>query len=306
MEWFKIKSDATTHWKQRSLTDRGIWAWVHCMTLAARYETDGVLPRKILETEPRWEDILEEAPNLVRVELWEPHEDGWLIHDWADHNTTREAIETKRSSSAERVRRHRARRKNHTSGPTHHDGNALHVTNVTPDVTPVTRVTCNSVTPLELEEELELKEQDLKHLSPADAFAPPSDPHTPPATKAKPEPKPDPHTGFTEFWDTYPRKSGKAKALKAWPTAVKKVKGNHQTITEAARCFRDDPNRVDQYTPHASTWLNQERWNDPPLPGPTRHPRPTRAAPTRAQGFLDLAQQIHQTQPVFELEGNTS
>jgi hypothetical protein len=34
------------------------------------------------------------------------------------------------------------------------------------------------------------------------------------------------------------------------------------TIIEGAKRFAQDPNRQDEFTAHASTWLNQERWSD--------------------------------------------
>lgn len=69
---------------------------------------------------------------------------------------------------------------------------------------------------------------------------------------------------FDRFWNVYPRKAGKAPAEKAFAKASKKT--DVEKIIAAAKAFAADPNRVDQFTAHAATWLNQERWNDPPLP----------------------------------------
>lgn len=69
---------------------------------------------------------------------------------------------------------------------------------------------------------------------------------------------------FDEFWFAYPRKHGKQAAVKAWLTAIKKV--DPSIIIEATKRYAADPNRVDQFTAHASTWLNQGRWEDSPLP----------------------------------------
>ena len=60
------------------------------------------------------------------------------------------------------------------------------------------------------------------------------------------------------------RNAGKAAAEKAWPKAIKKA--DPRLIIAAAERYRDDPNREPRFTAHASTWLNQERWNDAPLP----------------------------------------
>jgi len=74
---------------------------------------------------------------------------------------------------------------------------------------------------------------------------------------------------FSAFWSCYPKKVGKRGAEQAFRAAVKRV-GNPTPILEGARRLRDDPNLpkgVDRkYIPHASTWLNQDRWEDEPLP----------------------------------------
>ncbi len=70
---------------------------------------------------------------------------------------------------------------------------------------------------------------------------------------------------FDAFWDVYPRHDGgRGRAFKAWEKASRKTTG--VVIYNGAVLYRDDPNREDAYTAHASTWLNQERWDDPPLP----------------------------------------
>lgn len=70
--------------------------------------------------------------------------------------------------------------------------------------------------------------------------------------------------GFDAFWRVYPRREGKGAARNAWDKAIRKA--NAQDILIAAERYRDDPNREPQYTAHAATWLNQERWDDDPLP----------------------------------------
>ena len=69
---------------------------------------------------------------------------------------------------------------------------------------------------------------------------------------------------FLEFWVEYPRKVAKPAALKAY-RAARKRKATHGEIMAGLRRFvasSPDP----QYTPHAATWLNGDRWNDTPTP----------------------------------------
>ncbi len=69
---------------------------------------------------------------------------------------------------------------------------------------------------------------------------------------------------FDEFWKAYPRKVGKQAAEKAYAKAAKTTEEN--VIIAGARRYADDPNRVDAFTAHPTTWLNAGRWNDEPLP----------------------------------------
>jgi hypothetical protein len=69
---------------------------------------------------------------------------------------------------------------------------------------------------------------------------------------------------FNLFWAIYPRKEAKGAARTAFLKASKKV--SVETIIDGAKRFAGDPNRQAEFTAHASTWLNQERWTDMPLP----------------------------------------
>lgn len=77
--------------------------------------------------------------------------------------------------------------------------------------------------------------------------------------------------GFDRFWETYPRRTAKGAARRAWPAAVRAA-GSIEKILAGARRYRDDPNRDEQYTAHPATWLRAERWDDPPLPARTGSP----------------------------------
>lgn len=76
---------------------------------------------------------------------------------------------------------------------------------------------------------------------------------------------------FVEFWTVYPLKQAKGSAMKALSAALRIA--DIDTIVGGAKRYRDDPRRKPDYTAHASTWLNQRRWEDegpaeaPPLNG---------------------------------------
>ena len=67
-------------------------------------------------------------------------------------------------------------------------------------------------------------------------------------------------SGFSEFWNLYPRKTAKGAAEKAWLKAIQQT--DAQTILAGVRSckFSSDP----QYIPHPATWLSQRRWEDTP------------------------------------------
>jgi hypothetical protein len=79
---------------------------------------------------------------------------------------------------------------------------------------------------------------------------------------------------FLAFWGVYPRKRSKGVAYKTWSKQVQflcKSTGANRVqsisaILHGAMRYRDDPNRLDEYTQHAATWLNAAGWEDEPLP----------------------------------------
>lgn len=78
------------------------------------------------------------------------------------------------------------------------------------------------------------------------------------------EPSLEPSQHFDTFWEIYPLKVGKKPAQVAFAKIIKTTA--LEVILEGARRYASDPNRHPSYTAHPSTWLNQERWADAPLP----------------------------------------
>lgn len=70
---------------------------------------------------------------------------------------------------------------------------------------------------------------------------------------------------FDEFWSLYPRHTAKAAARTKFLALAKKT--NPQLLVDGARRYSADPNLPEkQYIPYPTTWLNQGRWEDEPLP----------------------------------------
>lgn len=95
-----------------------------------------------------------------------------------------------------------------------------------------------------------------------------------PSTASQPAPKlsaAEPE-GFPEFWGAYPRRTDKGGARKAYAKAIART--DPADILAGAQRFAADPNLPEpQFIPHASTWLNNERWSDDPLPARSRPSR---------------------------------
>ncbi|GHB55905.1 hypothetical protein GCM10010331_49720 [Streptomyces xanthochromogenes] len=91
---------------------------------------------------------------------------------------------------------------------------------------------------------------------------------------------PDPGPAFDEFWTRYPRKAGKSEAAKAWIKATQ-AGADPDALLAAVKAHADyhvAAKTEQQFIPHASTWLNQKRFEDdvPSLPrpaGPAPAPR---------------------------------
>lgn len=65
------------------------------------------------------------------------------------------------------------------------------------------------------------------------------------------------------FWPLYPRKIGKGAARKTFDRIRLSGKVPWLDLMDGLRRFARDPPDP-RYTPHASTWLNDERWTDEP------------------------------------------
>lgn len=88
-----------------------------------------------------------------------------------------------------------------------------------------------------------------------------------------------PSLTFQDFWNVYPIKRDRGHAEGAWNKAVKAAGGDVALIVDAARRYRDDPNRTLGYTKYGQGWLNGKCWEDEPLP--SRIDRRSAAAPAR-------------------------
>jgi hypothetical protein len=97
--------------------------------------------------------------------------------------------------------------------------------------------------------------------------------------------------GFPEFWTAYPRKVGKAAALKAW-TKIAPGLYLQERIVRAVERQRSWPQWVKdsgQFIPHPATWLNGRRWEDeqPEVTAAPNIPKRTAANIAAVNAYLE-------------------
>jgi DNA-binding MarR family transcriptional regulator len=100
--------------------------------------------------------------------------------------------------------------------------------------------------------------------------------------------------GFAEFWERYPRRIGKAAARKAYVKAMK-VATPDDIMFGLSQQMPSLASREQQYIPHPSTWLTQERWNDEPdhnAPRNGTNARADRPGAGMAQAFAAVAERM--------------
>ncbi len=65
---------------------------------------------------------------------------------------------------------------------------------------------------------------------------------------------------FLEFWNAYPRKLDKAKAFRAFRSALKRAK--FEDILAGVIAYRNDPTRNPEFTKYPASWLNADSWEN--------------------------------------------
>ena len=120
MGWVKLDELFAEHPKVEMAGDEAAWMYVSGLLYAYRADTDGFIPAAKVTKLTGFRSAKRIAQRLVDVGLWEPIEDGYLIHDYLKHQQSSETRAMKRKESAERVQKHRRNKKD-----------------VMPDVTPL-------------------------------------------------------------------------------------------------------------------------------------------------------------------------
>ncbi|HFG8780440.1 hypothetical protein ACL1CR_14020 [Corynebacterium striatum] len=92
------------------------------------------------------------------------------------------------------------------------------------------------------------------------------EPGSEPADEPTSEPNPYPQA-FEDWWNLYPRKQAKRKALNEWRRATKRI--NREELnqrTQAFATFHENEGTDRQFIPLPTTWLTRDGWEDELIP----------------------------------------
>lgn len=146
--------------------------------------------------------------------------------------------------------------------PDHERPNLYRITlprGVTP-VSPPDAAVTGGVTPVSPPPLTEMSPHPLTPVSPEPSLEPSGETSLEPSALSR----------FDEWWDAYPRKVAKPAALRRWK-AMSERDRQRAIAALAAWCAYWEARGEPEFIPHPTTWLNQERYNDPvPVHRPPR------------------------------------
>lgn len=251
--WFKVDDGLPMSRKVLGIPRRRRMAAIGLWTLAgawcARELTDGRVPEWLIDELGANKVSVDD---LVAVGLWKPELNGWLYHDWHNHQPSKEQVQADRAEHARRQKEYRERKKREREAARQKANESQR------DVSRVTQ-------------------SDVTRDTPGDAAV------TGGVTTARPDPtRPDPTVvptelprgknsssrtsheypdDFEEFWAIYPRLEGKNAALRAWRSALKQA--DAAEIMAGAKRYVDAKRGEQQkFLKTPAAWLNGGHWMD--------------------------------------------
>lgn len=121
MVWVRIDDEACDHPKLVEAGPEAAWLWLRGLAYCNRYTTNGLIKHSVLCTVGSpWRDAQRRrlAKELVRVNLWESHPGGYMVHDYhvqqlraMTDDARDEAVTRARLTDAERAKRYRDKQK---------------------------------------------------------------------------------------------------------------------------------------------------------------------------------------------------
>lgn len=100
---------------------------------------------------------------------------------------------------------------------------------------------------------------------------------------------------FLEFWNSYPKKVDKAKAFRAFKSALKRSK--FEDILAGVIAYRNDPKRNPDFTKYPASWLNADAWENAATPNYEPSPRLERDKALSREYLEEQKRQAEQAAP---------
>jgi hypothetical protein len=100
---------------------------------------------------------------------------------------------------------------------------------------------------------------------------------------------------FLEFWNSYPKKVDKAKAFRAFKSALKRAK--FEDILAGVIAYRNDPKRNPDFTKYPASWLNADAWENAATPSYEPSPRLERDKALSREFLEEQKRQAEQAAP---------
>jgi hypothetical protein len=100
MTWIKLDDTLPNNPKILPLSDKAFRMYIEGLCYSNQYLTDGFLPDAIVRR-------LGNPIELIEAGLWLESDNGIQIHDYIKHQTSKKAVEEKRTANLERVMRYR-------------------------------------------------------------------------------------------------------------------------------------------------------------------------------------------------------
>lgn len=116
-------------------------------------------------------------------------------------------------------------------------------------------------------------ERDINLLNEIPPIVPQDGGQAPKRKRKEPKTAPDHEPErFAAFWKAYPRGENKQGAIRAWDNLKPSPELLDQMSIGLARALQSDDWKRGYGIPHASTWLNNRRWEDQPKASPKKVP----------------------------------
>lgn len=130
MPWAKVGDEFPLHPKTLQAGPMAAWLYVCGLCYCKRYLTDGFIPEPVVPSIGLTDAPMAAAYSLVKVGLWVRVQGGYQVHDYRDHNWTKDQVREHQAKQKKRIDEWRKQRQKKRPA------NAAVADHVTPSVTP--------------------------------------------------------------------------------------------------------------------------------------------------------------------------